>query len=137
MNNAIERHVKDLEAELRALKCQNLVTDPKDAVVATSVNAHVGGIPANDLNRDHNALIEFVPDDETSTVPPVINIWLRNIHVPGNDYGINEGYLTPVRYNPTSYYVRCPFIAYNTTDTYSMDVHCSALVPGRLLVSGD
>lgn len=134
MNNA-SALIKALESEIRALKAQNLVTDPRDAVVSYPLNITASGVRANDSSMDHAVLVEFIPDDENSTVPPVINLWLQDVHVPANDYGINEGYLTVARYNPFNYYVRCPFIAYSTTDTYSMRIHCSALVPGHLKVS--
>lgn len=134
MNNA-SALIKALESEIRALKAQNLITDPRDAVVSYPLNITASGVRANDSSMDHAVLVEFIPDDENSTVPPVINLWLLDVHVPANDYGINEGYLTVARYNPFNYYVRCPFIAYSTTDTYSMRIHCSALVPGHLEVS--
>lgn len=135
MDNSASYLVKSLESEMRAMKAQNLVTDPRDAVVSYPLNATASGVRANDPSMDHAVLVEFVPDDEYSAIPPVINLWLHDIHVPANDFGINEGYLTVVRYNPTNYYVRCPFIAYSTTDTYSMRIHCTALVPGHLEVS--
>ena len=135
MDNSASYLVKALESEMRAMKAQNLVTDPRDAVVSYPLNATASGVRANDPSMDHGVLVEFVPDDEYSTIPPVINLWLQDIHVPANDFGINEGYLTVARYNPTNYYVRCPFIAYSTTDTYSMRIHCTALVPGHLEVS--
>lgn len=134
MNNA-SALIKALESEIRALKAQNLVTDPRDAVVSYPLNITASGVRANDSSMDHAVLVEFIPDDENSTVPPVINLWLQDVHVPANDYGINEGYLTVAKYNPFNYYVRCPFIAYSTTDTYSMRIHCTALVPGHLEVS--
>lgn len=133
VNNAASL-LKSLENEMRALKSQNLVTDPKDAVVSYPLNATASGVRANDPSMDHAVLVEFVPD-EASTVPPVINLWLQDVHVPANDYGYNEGYLTVTRYNPTNYCIRCPFITYATTDTYSMKIHCTALVPGRLEVN--
>lgn len=134
MNNA-SALIKALESEIRALKAQNLITDPRDAVVSYPLNITASGVRANDPSMDHAVLVEFTPDDESSMVPPVINLWLQDVHVPANDYGINEGYLTVARYNPFNYYVRCPFIAYSTTDTYSMRIHCTALVPGHLEVS--
>lgn len=134
MNNA-SALIKALESEIRALKAQNLITDPRDAVVSYPLNITASGVRANDSSMDHAVLVEFIPDDENSTVPPVINLWLQDVHVPANDYGINEGYLTVARYNPFNYYVRCPFIAYSITDTYSMRIHCTALVPGHLKVS--
>lgn len=134
MANNIASLLKDLESEMRALKAQNLVTDPKDAVVSYPLNATASGVVANDPSMDHAVLVEFVPD-EYSTIPPVINLWLQDVHVPANDYGYNEGYLTVTRYNPTNYYIRCPFITYATTDTYSMKIHCTALVPGHLEVN--
>lgn len=134
MANNASSLLKALESEMRALKSQNLVTDPKDAVVSYPLNATASGVRANDPSMDHAVLVEFVPDEPTS-VPPVINLWLRNVHVPANDYGYNEGYLTVAQYNPTNYYIRCPFITYNTSDTYSMGIHCSALVPGHLEVT--
>ena len=127
--------IKALEGEIRALKSQNLVTDPRDAVVSYPLNITASGVRANDPACDHAVLVEFIPDDENSTVPPVVNLWLQDVHVPANDYGINEGYLTVAKYNPFNYYVRCPFIAYSITDTYSMRIHCTALVPGHLEVS--
>lgn len=127
--------IKSLESEIRALKAQNLVTDPRDAVVSYPLNITASGVRANDPSMDHAVLVEFIPDDENSTVPPVINLWLQDVHVPANDYGIDEGYLTVAKYNPFNYYVRCPFIAYSITDTYSMRIHCTALVPGHLEVS--
>ena len=127
--------IKSLESEIRALKSQNLVTDPRDAVVSYPLNITASGVRANDPEMDHAVLVEFIPDDENSTVPPVVNLWLQDVHVPANVYGINEGYLTVAKYNPINYYVRCPFIAYSITDTYSMRIHCSALVPGHLEVS--
>lgn len=135
MDNSASYLVKSLESEMRAMKAQNLVTDPRDAVVSYPLNATASGVRANDPSMDHAVLVEFVPDDEYSAIPPVINLWLQDIHVPANDFGINDGYLTVARYNPTNYYVRCPFIAYSTTDTYSMRIHCTALVPGHLEVS--
>lgn len=135
MDNTASALMKSLESEIRALKAQNLVTDPRDAVVSYPLNITASGVRANDSSMDHAVLVEFIPDDENSTVPPVINMWLQDVHVPANDYGINEGYLTVARYNPFNYYVRCPFITYSTTDTYSMRIHCTALVPGHLEVS--
>lgn len=134
MNNASSL-IKSLESEIRALKAQNLVTDPRDAVVSYPLNITASGVRANDPSMDHAVLVEFIPNDESSMVPPVINLWLQDVHVPANDYGINEGYLTVAKYNPFNYYVRCPFIAYSITDTYSMRIHCTALVPGHLEVS--
>ena len=134
MNNA-SALIKNLESEIRALKAQNLITDPRDAVVSYPLNITASGVRANDPSTDHAVLVEFIPDDESSMVPPVINVWLQNVHVPANDYGINEGYLTVAKYNPFNFYVRCPFIAYSMKDTYSMRIHCSALVPGHLKVS--
>lgn len=135
MDNTASALIKNLESEIRALKAQNLATDPRDAVVSYPLNITASGVRANDPSMDHAVLVEFIPDDESSMVPPVINVWLQNVHVPANDYGINEGYLTVAKYNPFNYYVRCPFIAYSITDTYSMRIHCSALVPGHLEVS--
>ena len=127
--------IKALESEIRALKAQNLITDPRDAVVSYPLNIAVSGVRANDPSKDHAVLVEFIPDDESSMVPPVINVWLQDVHVPANDYGINEGYLAVAKYNPFNFYVTCPFIAYSITDTYSMRIHCTALVPGHLEVS--
>lgn len=135
MDNTASALMKSLESEIRALKAQNLVTDPRDAVVSYPLNITASGVRANDSSMDHAVLVEFIPNDESSMVPPVINLWLQDVHVPANDYGINEGYLTVARYNPFNYYVRCPFIAYSITDTYSMRIHCTALVPGHLEVS--
>lgn len=134
MNNA-SALIKALESEIRALKAQNLATDPRDAVISYPLNITARGVRANDPSMDHAVLVEFIPDDESSMVPPVINVWLQDVHVPANDYGVNEGYLTVAKYNPFNYYVRCPFIAYSITDTYSMRIHCTALVPGHLKVS--
>ena len=134
MNNA-SALIKSLESEIRALKAQNLITDPRDAVVSYPLNITASGVRANDPSMDHAVLVEFVPDDESSMVPPVINVWLQDVHVPANDYGINEGYLAVAKYNPFNFYVTCPFIAYSITDTYSMRIHCSALVPGHLEVT--
>ena len=134
MNNA-SALIKALESEIRALKAQNLITDPRNAVISYPLNITASGVRANDPAMDHAVLVEFIPDDESSMVPPVINVWLQDVHVPANDYGINEGYLTVAKYNPFNYYVRCPFIAYSITDTYSMRIHCTALVPGHLEVS--
>ena len=127
--------IKSLEGEIRALKAQNLITDPRDAVVSYPLNITASGVRANDPSRDHAVVVEFIPDDESSMVPPVINVWLQDVHVPANDYGINEGYLAVAKYNPFTFDVTCPFIAYSITDTYSMRIHCSALVPGHLEVS--
>ena len=127
--------IKALESEIRALKAQNLVTDPRNAVISYPLNATASGVRANDPSMDHAVLVEFIPDDESSMVPPVINVWLQDVHVPANDYGINEGYLAVAKYNPFNFYVTCPFIAYSITDTYSMRIHCTALVPGHLEVS--
>ena len=127
--------IKNLESEIRALKAQNLITDPRDAVVSYPLNIAVSGVRANDPSKDHAVLVEFIPDDESSMVPPVINVWLQDVHVPANGYGIDEGYLAVAKYNPFNFYVTCPFIAHSTTDTYSMRIHCSALVPGHLKVS--
>ena len=127
--------IKALEGEIRALKAQNLVTDPRGAVISYPLNITASGVRANDPSRDHAVLVEFIPDDESSMVPPVINVWLQDVHVPANDYGINEGYLAVAKYNPFNFYITCPFIAYSITDTYSMRIHCSALVPGHLEVS--
>lgn len=127
--------IKALESEIRALKAQNLITDPRDAVVSYPLNIAVSGVRANDPSKDHAVLVEFIPDDESSMVPPVINVWLQDVHVPANDYGINEGYLAVAKYNPFNFYITCPFIAYSITDTYSMRIHCTALVPGHLEVS--
>lgn len=136
MDNTASALMKSLESEIRALKAQNLVTDPRDAVVSYPLNITASGVRANDSSTDHAVLVEFIPDNyEYATVPPVINMWLQDVHVPANDYGINEGYLIVAKYNPFNYYVRCPFIAYSITDTYSMRIHCSALVPGHLEVS--
>ena len=127
--------IKALESEIRALKAQNLVTDPRNAVISYPLNATASGVRANDPSMDHAVLVEFIPDDESSMVPPVINLWLQDVHVPANDYGINEGYLAVAKYNPFNFYITCPFIAYSITDTYSMRIHCTALVPGHLEVS--
>ena len=135
MDNSASYLVKALESEIRALKAQNLVTDPRDAVVSYPLNATASGVRANDPSMDHAVLVEFIPDDESSMVPPVINVWLQDVHVPANDYGINEGYLAVAKYNPFNFYITCPFIAYSITDTYSMRIHCTALVPGHLEVS--
>lgn len=134
MNNASSL-IKSLESEIRALKAQNLVTDPRDAVISYPLNATASGVRANDSSTDHAVLVEFIPDDESSMVPPVINVWLQDVHVPANDYGIDEGYLAVAKYNPFNFYITCPFIAYSITDTYSMRIHCTALVPGHLEVS--
>ena len=134
MNNA-SALIKNLESEIRALKAQNLATDPRDAVVSYPLNITASGVRANDPSKAHAVLVEFIPDDESSMVPPVINVWLQDVHVPANDYGINEGYLAVAKYNPFNFYVTCPFIAYSITDTYSMRIHCTALVPGHLEVS--
>ena len=134
MNNA-SALIKALESEIRALKAQNLATDPRDAVISYPLNITASGVRANDSSKDHAVLVEFIPDDESSHVPPVINVWLQDVHVPANDYGINEGYLAVAKYNPFTFYVTCPFIAYSITDTYSMHIHCSALVPGHLEVT--
>lgn len=133
--NDVSSLIKALESEIRALKAQNLITDPRDAVISYPLNITASGVRANDPSMDHAVLVEFIPDDESSMVPPVINLWLQDVHVPANDYGINEGYLAVAKYNPFNFYITCPFIAYSITDTYSMRIHCSALVPGHLEVS--
>ena len=131
--NDINQLLKQQISEMRAIKAQGLVTDPKDAVVATSLNATISGIVANDLEGFHAGYVQFIPDD--LSIVPFIQVWLSNIHVPANDFGVDAGYLMPIKYNPSNFYILCPFIGINITDTYSFDVHVTSLVPGRLEVS--
>lgn len=131
--NTITDGLEQARREMRAIKAQGLTTDPRDAVVSYSFNATVQGIQANDINSDHGATFIFDADgikDGTMTVPPMMNVWISSAHVPQNDFGIDEGSISLVRYNPTAFYVVCPFISVSTTDTYSISVHATALVPG-------
>lgn len=132
MVNTVDRLIQQQIAEMRAIKAQGLVTDPRDAVVSTSLNATISGIVANDLNENHMGYVQFTPED-TSLIP-FIQVWLSNIHVPDNDFGVDAGYLMPVKANPGYFYIVCPFISYNTTDTYSFDVHVTSLIPGSIEV---
>lgn len=132
MVNTVDRLIQQQLAEMRAIKAQGLITNPKDALVATSLNATISGVPANDLQQDHFGTVTFSPED--TSVIPFIQVWLSNIHVPDNDFGVDEGYLVPIKVNPAYFYIVCPFISYNTTDTYSFDVHVTSLVPGTLEV---
>ena len=131
-NNTSEKLVRQVWNETRAIAAQNLTTDPENAVISKPLNIHVGGVPANRLDVNVSVAIDFSRDTTQAPNFSPAQIWLSNIHVPANDVGVDAGWLSLVEWLPGRYYVFCPFIGVNVTDTYSFDVHCSALVPGTL-----
>lgn len=126
-----EREINALKVEMRGIKSQNLSTDAGLVIANTKATGSISGVPANDGQfRNYKVKITFTPSD--TSVQPMTNIWLSNVHVPTNDFGFDDSALLPVQTSPSTYEVICPFIGINISDTYSFGVTITSLVKGTV-----
>lgn len=128
----IGEDLRAIRRELRAIKAQNLVTEPADVTGVTPATASISGVPANDSEaKNYNVIITWTPSN-TSDITPLTNCWLTDISVPSNDFGFDRSVLLPQEISAGVYLVVCPFIGVGITDTYSFGCRITSLVNGSV-----